>query len=137
MKRSREPVEMFHMEDEGTKARPRRFRRVSSLQLQWAVKNEKEDLPVRGMEQDGENLGSLIASEEFSDVVIECGEQVFHCHRVILATQSPVFKVLCSSIRVGNCIEDMVLRHLHEAPQLKRKAIRTVSWNFLKMFTRI
>ena len=121
MKRSREPVEMFHMEDEGTKARPRRFRRVSSLQLQWAVKNEKEDLPVRGMEQVGENLGSLIAIEEFAqfaDVVIECGEKVFHCHRVILATQLPVFKVLCSSIRVDNFIEDMVLGHMHEAPQL-------------------
>ena len=87
-------MEMFHTEDEGTKARPRRSRKVSRLQLQWAVKNEKEDLPVRGMEQVGENLGSLIASEEFADVVIECGDKVFHCHWVFLATKSPVFKAM-------------------------------------------
>ena len=119
---------------------------------------------------------------------------MFHCHRVILATQSPVFRamlladmkekitkkvniigirpevlaemlhfiytgvtskeiaeadagellaaanqyqlddlkkmcerVLCSSIRVDNCIEYMVLGNLHEAPQLKRKAMKTLS----------
>ena len=145
-------------------------------------------------------LGRLIASEEFEDVDIECGDKVFHTHRVILATHSPVFRamfqadmkekimkkvniigirpevvaemlhfiytgvtnkevaeadagellavanqyqlddlkrmcerVLCSSIRVENCIEYMVLGHLHEAPQLKRNAMRTVSWNFLNI----
>ena len=164
------------------------------------IQEEKEDLQVRGQEQFSEHLGSLIASEEFSDVDLECDGEVFNSHRVILATRSPVFRamfradmkenkskkisivgirpevmaemlnfiytgvtskeiveedagellaaanqyqldvlkrmcerVLCSSIRVENSIEYLVLGHLHEAPELKRRAIRSVSNDLAKI----
>ena len=42
-------------------------------------------------------------------------------------------RVLCSSIQVENSIEYLVLGHLHEAPELKRKAIRAVSNDLAKI----
>jgi len=36
-------------------------------------------------------------NKEFSDVVVKCGDERFECHKVFLATKSPVFKAMLTS----------------------------------------
>lgn len=36
-------------------------------------------------------------NKEFSDVVVKCGDERFECHKVFLATNSPVFKAMLTS----------------------------------------
>ena len=41
-----------------------------------------------------ENLGELFLSEDTSDVDIISGDRTFHCHELILAARSPVFRAM-------------------------------------------
>ena len=41
-----------------------------------------------------DNLGELFLSEETSDVEVISGSRTFHCHELILATRSPVFRAM-------------------------------------------
>ena len=41
-----------------------------------------------------ENLGELFLSEDTSDVDIVSGDRTFHCHELILAARSPVFRAM-------------------------------------------
>jgi len=43
------------------------------------------------------DLHLLFNSKEYADVTITCGGKVFDCHRVILASRSPVFKTMFDS----------------------------------------
>ena len=39
----------------------------------------------------------LFLSKDSSDVIIRCGDKVFDCHKIILASRSPVFKTMLES----------------------------------------
>jgi len=39
----------------------------------------------------------FLNNKDFSDVVIQCGDKSFDCHKVILASHSPVFKAMLTS----------------------------------------
>ena len=40
---------------------------------------------------------NVFSSKDFSDVQIQCGDQVFDCHQLVLAARSPVFKAMFQS----------------------------------------
>ena len=42
------------------------------------------------------HLGELLHDTEFTDINILCKGEVFNCHRNLLVTRSPVFKIMCS-----------------------------------------
>merc|ERR1712029_263438 len=39
----------------------------------------------------------FLNNKDFSDVVVKCGDKSFDCHKVILASHSPVFKAMLTS----------------------------------------
>ena len=41
-----------------------------------------------------QDLVSAYLSKEFSDVQLQCGDQVFECHQFMLSARSPVFKAM-------------------------------------------
>ena len=49
-----------------------------------------------------EQVGKLFGEEKFSDVKINCGKKVFHCHRNILSVRSPVFAAMFQSDMIEN-----------------------------------
>jgi len=87
----------------------RRTRRASRLQL--AATSNSKDVGERfkrssGREGNGDNQSSenfdelvkrleeVFKNKEFSDVVVKCGGIKFECHKVFLASSSPVFKAM-------------------------------------------
>ena len=49
---------------------------------------------ARGLEQVSQHFGKLFNDKEFSDVEIECGGEIFSCHKAILSTRSDVFRAM-------------------------------------------
>ena len=41
------------------------------------------------------HLEGLLLDTEFTDIKILCQDEVFPCHRNLLATRSPVLKIMC------------------------------------------
>ena len=41
-----------------------------------------------------QHLNLLFTSNEYADITIECGDKKFKCHKIILASRSPVFKTM-------------------------------------------
>ena len=67
------------------------FRELIYLEatIKITVKNHSETLVRRQFVQ---NLTKMRSAESFSDVQVICNGKVFPCHKVVLSTQSPVFK---------------------------------------------
>ena len=55
---------------------------------------DKSKKRAKGLEQVREHLGKLFTDNELSDVDVECGGKVFHCHQLILSARSDVFKAM-------------------------------------------
>ena len=49
---------------------------------------------LKGMTKVIEQLGKLFNDKELSDIEVECGEEVFNCHQLILSTRSDVFRTM-------------------------------------------
>jgi len=87
----------------------RRTRRASRLQLA-ATSNSKdvgeslkrssvregngENKSSENFEELVERLEEVFKNKEFSDVIVKCGSIKFDCHKVFLASSSPVFKAM-------------------------------------------
>jgi len=57
----------------------------------------------------------LFLSKDSSDVIIRCGDKVFDCHKIILASRSPVFKTMLeSNMREKNTGEIEIKNMDHE-----------------------
>jgi len=41
-----------------------------------------------------QDFGLLFTSSEYADITIVCGDKTFKCHKIILASRSPVFKTM-------------------------------------------
>ena len=67
-----------------------------SLILEVNLTVEVEDRALRQdcVTQVTDQFNKLFMDKESSDVEINCGGQVFHCHKLILSTRSPVFSAM-------------------------------------------
>ena len=70
--------------------------RDGNLKLEVDLTVEVDDNSLRQdcVTQIIDQFTSLFTDEESSDVEISCGGQVFHCHKLILSTRSPVFRAM-------------------------------------------
>jgi len=59
----------------------------------------KTELLSKNLHQDQltNDLGLFLNSKEFADVTISCCDKIFDCHKIILASRSPVFRNMFSS----------------------------------------
>ena len=57
-----------------------------------------------------EDFGDILRSKEFSDFKIKCGDQTFDCHKLVLATRSPVFKAMFQSNMRENSLNEVSIR---------------------------
>ena len=64
------------------------------LEVNLTVEVDDKSLRQDCVTQVTDQFTSLFTDEESSDVEISCGGQVFHCHKLILSTRSPVFKLM-------------------------------------------
>jgi len=57
----------------------------------------------------------LFLSKDSSDVIIRCGEKVFNCHKIVLASRSPVFKTMLESNMREKITGDIEIKNMdHE-----------------------
>ena len=63
------------------------------LPLHWILISENCPSPKESWKS-CESLDS--GDGQFSDIKIQCKGKIFECHRIILASRSPVLKVMCS-----------------------------------------
>ena len=49
-----------------------------------------------------QDLDLCYATKEYTDVKLLCGEKEFQCHKLILASRSPVFKTMFEEVMNGN-----------------------------------
>ena len=57
-----------------------------------------------------EDFGDILRSKEFSDFKIKCGGQTFDCHKLVLATRSPVFKAMFESNMRETSLNEVKIR---------------------------
>jgi len=53
------------------------------------------------VKQVGEDLWNLYELKEMTDVVINVVDETFHCHKLVLAARSPVFKAMFQKCEIG------------------------------------
>jgi len=57
----------------------------------------------------------LFLSKDSSDVIIRCGDKVFNCHKIVLASRSPVFKTMLESNMREKITGDVEIKNMdHE-----------------------
>jgi len=57
-----------------------------------------------------DHLDNLFAEKNFSDMEITCDEEVFYCHRYILAARSPVFSAMFQADMIENHLQKVNIR---------------------------
>merc|ERR1712098_360644 len=61
------------------------------------------------------DVEKLFLSKEHSDVIIRCGDKVYDCHKIILTSRSPVFKMMLESNMKEKITGDIVIKNMdHE-----------------------
>ena len=70
----------------------------------------KSGTHARGLEQVIEHFGKLFNDKEFSDVQIECAEEIFNCHINILSTRSEVFRAMFYSDMTENKTKKVAIK---------------------------
>ena len=67
---------------------------------------------ARGLKQVSEDFGKLFNDKEFSDVEIECGGEIFHCHTSILSIRSDVFRAMFQSDMAENRSKKVIIKDI-------------------------
>ena len=67
---------------------------------------------ARGLEEVSEHFGKLFNDKEFSDVEIECGGEIFNCHKAILSTRSDVFRAMFQADMAENRTQKVTIRDM-------------------------
>jgi len=73
-------------------------KRERYIMLKIVMKGESKEFdPSSISEASLANYLDFLDNKDFSDVVVQCGDKSFDCHKVILASHSPVFKAMLTS----------------------------------------
>ena len=85
--------------DEGRLWRQLRMDRSKVYHLKVMVTVDEAEVgscPRRREEKQDKNLWEGLSNKKFSDLILKCGDNEFPCHKIVLASQSPVFEAMFS-----------------------------------------